>query len=53
MVLLDTQKGQYFELNDTACAAFLHLLEGQSPTAAAERLVEEFDVTEARALADV
>ncbi|MEM6937335.1 MAG: lasso peptide biosynthesis PqqD family chaperone [Pseudomonadota bacterium] len=53
MVLLDTQKGQYFELNDTACAAFLNLLEGKTLTGAAERLVEEFDVTEAQALKDV
>ncbi len=53
MVLLDTEKGQYYELNDTACAAFLYVLDLQDPAAAAGRLAQDFDVSEAQAHTDV
>ena len=53
MVLLDSNRGRYFELNDTACAAFLSLVECQDVTQAANRLIREFEVSERQAGNDV
>jgi hypothetical protein len=51
--LLDLDTGDYFNLNPTGALVLQRLLEGDSPTEAATRLTEEYDVTREEAEQDV
>ncbi len=53
MVLLDSSKGQYFELNDTAACAFQALLDSPDLAAACNALTAEFDVSQNQAERDL
>ncbi len=45
-VLLDTGRGEYFELNDVGSAMLTHLRDSGDPQAAFDRLLNEYDVAE-------
>jgi hypothetical protein len=53
VVLLDTRTGNYWQLNPTAAVAAKVLAGGGDVASAARRLVEEFDVDDDCAAADV
>ena len=53
VVVLDVKSSQYLNLNATGCVLWLLLAEGASKRQLVERLIEEFDVTEPTAQADV
>ncbi|GAA2489094.1 lasso peptide biosynthesis PqqD family chaperone [Streptomyces gobitricini] len=52
-VLLDQRNGQYWELNPTATLIVRVLMEGGDETAAADALVDAYDIDRAGAEADV
>ncbi|MEV3993715.1 lasso peptide biosynthesis PqqD family chaperone [Streptomyces sp. NPDC049837] len=52
-VLLDQRRGQYFELNPTGTLIVRVLMAGGDEAAAADALVEEYDIDRARAEEDV
>jgi hypothetical protein len=53
VVVLDTERSHYLNLNPTGCVLWLVLAEGATKRQLVEKLLEEFDVDEATALADV
>ena len=56
MVLLDSRRGRYFELNGTAARMFELITEGKEQSAVVARIVQEFQVdadTAARDLEEV
>ena len=53
MVLLDTQSGQYFELNASAAWMMDKLLDGQLPAAVARSASQHFAVSAEAAEADL
>lgn len=44
MVLLDTESGQYYELNETAARILESMLEGDSADGICNRLAQSFEV---------
>ncbi len=53
VVVLDNERSHYLNLNPTGCVLWLMLAEGATARQLADKLVEEFDVTEATARSDV
>lgn len=52
-VLLDERSGEYWQLNPTAALIVRRLCAGDDPTATANALAAEFDVTPDQALSDI
>jgi Coenzyme PQQ synthesis protein D (PqqD) len=53
MVLLDGDRGQYWNLNPTGAVVLLTLLEGGTTAQAVQALIERFPVDQASAARDV
>ena len=53
VVVLDMERSHYLNLNATGCVLWLLLAEGANRRQLVEKLIEEFDVTEPTAQADV
>lgn len=53
VVVLDIERSHYLNLNATGCVLWLMLAEGASKHRLVDKLIEEFDVNEPTAQADV
>jgi hypothetical protein len=53
VVVLDVQRSHYLNLNATGCVLWLMLADGATERQLVDKLMEEFDVTQATAQADV
>lgn len=53
VVVLDVERSHYLNLNATGCVLWLMLAEGATERQLVDKLIAEFDVTEAMARADV
>jgi len=53
LIVLDLERGDYFGLDAVGARAWAELARGKSPRQVAAQLSSEYDVDEARALADV
>lgn len=53
VVVLDTERSRYYSVNESGAALWKALSEGTTRTALVQMLLDEFDVDEARATADV
>ena len=53
VVVLDVERSHYLNLNATGCVLWLMLAEGATERQLADKLIDEFDVTEQTARADV
>lgn len=53
VVVLDTDRSHYLNLNPTGCVLWLRLADGATEPQLVEKLMEEFDVDEPTARSDV
>jgi hypothetical protein len=53
LIVLDLERGDYFGLDEIGARAWAELTRGRSPRQVAAQLSSEYNVDEARALADV
>lgn len=53
VVILDTSSGEYYVLNETASLIWERLLSHQEPQEICQRLIQEYETSEERALQDM